>query len=195
MEFNPDDYAEMKARWDHHTGGSFLYHCETLINAPSEPKRLEHYTKQQLNTYIQTSLSPVPTIRSNLFGPYVKLVRQLPFPFHAYSITHDGLLYSNAHLSVDNEYKLAQTAWVPTYNVLPTKTDTEFTVARLKDFYGRDHSFLVHRLVASMFLPNPTGLTHVWHNNQYTVDNHVQNLMYVVNWNSERERTEKPYWR
>jgi hypothetical protein len=46
--------------------------------------------------------------------------------------------------------------------------------------YGRKRHYLVHRLVAAAFCPQPEGTTQVNHINERKEDNHAYNLEWVT---------------
>lgn len=50
----------------------------------------------------------------------------------------------------------------------------------LKSPTGRHKKFLVHRIVAEAFIPNPNNYPHVNHINSTTTDNRAQNLEWVT---------------
>ena len=46
---------------------------------------------------------------------------------------------------------------------------------------GKKHTFLVNRLVAKSFIPNPNNLPQVHHINKNKLDNRISNLMWITN--------------
>jgi hypothetical protein len=60
------------------------------------------------------------------------------------------------------------------------KTETTWNGYERVTFYRKDgrHRYLVHRLVAKVFIPNPFTLPYVHHKNHNKMDNIVENLMW-----------------
>ena len=62
--------------------------------------------------------------------------------------------------------------------------------------YGKDKRFLIHRIVAEAFIPNPDNLPYVNHKDENKHNNHVDNLewctqLYNLNYGSRNERIRK----
>jgi hypothetical protein len=69
--------------------------------------------------------------------------------------------------------------WTATRILRPTLTPAGYPSVGLS--YSADqHTFLVHRLVAESFLPNPENKPEVTHRNGVRADNRVENLEWVT---------------
>lgn len=95
-----------------------------------------------------------------------------------YYITRDGRIYNSHNL----EMKLSKNA--NGYNIITLSKNNV------------SHTYIVHRLVAETFLPNPDGLPCVNHKDENKANNYVNNLewcsvSYNNNYGTRQERVSK----
>lgn len=93
------------------------------------------------------------------------------------------------------DYAFTRTGWAVTLKgktpkyMSPGKSDGAYRNANLR-WQGRNKSFLLHRLVARAFLPNPDGKPQVNHLNGNPADNDVSNLEWATaQQNSDHKKT------
>jgi len=61
-----------------------------------------------------------------------------------------------------------------------SKTLTGYSSVRLRDYDGKEHSLLTHRLIALTFIPNPENKPTVNHKNHKRSDNILENLEWMT---------------
>jgi len=85
--------------------------------------------------------------------------------FPNYTISTDGIVYSN------------QAGRIP--KIIKSRIDRAGYVTVRLSANGHVTTFFLHRLVAQVYIPNPTNLTHVNHINGDKLDNRPDNLEWV----------------
>lgn len=92
-----------------------------------------------------------------------------------YQISNDGLVKSVSRFVVLTGRKTGVRKFIKEQIRSQRKNRSGYMMVTLyKDGVGYD--FLVHRLVASAFIPNPDNLPLINHKNKDRADNHVENL-------------------